>query len=257
MNNEQQLINRHIDHVMRRCPDANTQDLLSYINGCTWRNTNVEIGRGEDATVYKVCRTCNDNEDEKCDFVVKVINNANLPRKELYMSREVFFQNEFNNLGLAPTLYDSFICDDKGYIISDKKDYDIQSYIKVLKKKFIPNNEIKDIITQIYENLITIITNLHTNYQLVHGDIHKNNVMIDLQFKDLNLIKSWTNIQFIDFNKACYTDEIEYANSRDINLNLDTILIELKLTFDMIIKDVNLSNLPPPAPRKSNKSGRF
>ena len=220
-----------IQMIRDQCPEDKrfvVEDALVPIeSGCKWiKSTSVE-GQGKFGTVYRLCKQC-DGQEPVCAYVVKHI--------KRYSSEETFrndFQKEvqmhifLRDSGIAPNVYDAFICGDDGYIILDRKDYNIKEYAFKLLETLKKPDLVFDILNQLQTSVIRLISQLHS-YNYIHDDPHLENFMIEVRNGDL---VNWRNPQIIDFGKVVKVDSPLIANQREPQKGIE-------MSFDMLKREV-------------------
>ncbi len=197
--------------------------------GCRWIKTNIVEGSGEDGVVYRVCKEC-DNQPPVCLYVVKhLIKPASLSNQDFqkHFQREVQMHTLLKDSGIAPKVYDAFICGNEGYILIDRKNYSIRDYAFKLFDLFKKAELVNPILDQLQTSVVRLLSQLHT-YGYIHGDPHLKNFMIDVQ--DTNLT-DWRNPQIIDFGKSEKVESPLVANQTETPK-------EIEMSFKMLKKDL-------------------
>lgn len=120
--------------------------------------------------------------------------------KKIVSSREFFMYKITSNYNLSPKLlnYKKIYRQDMYEITMEKYDMDLENFI--LKKGYINNNLSKKI-----EEIINI---MHNKYKIVHGDLHRKNIVLKKNKKDFD-------VKIIDFSESWFFYEI---NDEIINL---------------------------------------
>jgi len=213
--------------------------------GCEWHIKN-KIGEGQQAKVYSAC--CNN--DEKCNYAVKVYENIN----EKKFNNEVNIQYNFDHLNIGVPIVEAFYCPDHGaYIIMERLDMTVSEYISKLLDNGYTDDFIMNKIESIRNGCKNIIT-IARNNSLVHDDANINNFMLNVDGSDYN------NLRIIDFANA-----FKLTNDNDNRYSIDYLLNDLNQTIDLLIKDyknkrqlkdrgIKSLAVPPPINRYTKKS---
>ena len=219
--------------IRQECPEnqlysieAATQDTP----GCRFMKTTIVEGSGEDGVVYRVCKEC-DNMEPVCLYVVKhIIKNQQMTQADFQniFQKEVQPHITLRDTGIAPQVYDAFICGNEGYIVLDKKNYNVREYAFKLLDELKNAKLVHSILDQLETAVVRIINQLHT-YKLVHGDPHLKNFMIDLRGSDLT---DWRNLQIIDFGKTTEVESVQKANQ-------DEPVEGIHMSFEMLKRDIS------------------
>ena len=195
--------------------------------GCKWIKTTSVEGEGKFGTVYRVCKQC-DGQDPVCAYVVKHIKrNSSVETFQKDFQKEVQMHILLRDTGIAPNVYDAFICGDEGYIVLDRKDYNIEEYAFRLLEALKKSNLVFDILNQLQTSVIRLISQLHS-YSYIHDDPHLQNFMIDVRDGDL---VNWRNPQIIDFGKAVKVDSPLVANQKEPQKGIE-------MSFDMLKRKI-------------------
>jgi tRNA A-37 threonylcarbamoyl transferase component Bud32 len=252
-----------LTQIREQCPKDqlfSIEDAKDQTPGYVWIKQPVLEGKGADASVYQVCRETNTGETS-CYYVVKQIKKKDRTSLESFKKQfenEVKMHTTLQSSGIAPKVYDAFICGEEGYIVLDKKDYNIRNYAFKLLEELKSSKQVKSILEEIHTSLIRLLNVLHS-YLYIHDDPHLENFMINVRGGDLT---HWINPQIIDFGKARKVNSIEEANRLEGPS-------EIKMSFEKLYSDLeekeksNQSNDPeniarqkimskavPEAPRK-------
>ena len=195
--------------------------------GCKWIKTTSIEGEGKFGTVYRVCKQC-DGQDPVCAYVVKHIKrNSSVETFQKDFQKEVQMHIFLRDTGIAPNVYDAFICGDEGYIVLDRKDYNIEEYAFRLLEALKKSSLVFDILNQLQTSVIRLISQLHS-YSYIHDDPHLQNFMIDVRDGDL---VNWRNPQIIDFGKAVKVDSPLVANQKEPQKGIE-------MSFDMLKRNI-------------------
>lgn len=255
----------NLTQVRNNCSSRLTyrlQDAMEETPGCVWVKTHL-IGTGQEASVYKVCKRCelpNGTSEDTCQFAVKLY-------KYPVQSK---FQKEVDNqvlayrLGVAPRMYDAFICGEEGFMIMDLKQYTVIQYCKkVFNEKYnsIASQEFKTFVSQLENYIFNHLIMVLLRNNLVHDDTHLDNIMLDTVGDTPDALVIYQNPVLIDLSKM---REIQYSTlsekqQQKIASDLHT---DLRLSFDNIRENKNnmltlslndgaqTQRKPPEAPRK-------
>jgi hypothetical protein len=115
------------------------------------------LGVGQSGTVYIICKTVNND----CGRAIKIQHNSDGFNKEVKMHKT------FENLGLAPRLYESQNQGKKTYIVSERFDGTFENVLKVKQDKKV----LDDMFDYIKDSYYIMKKN-----NLIHGDLHWGNV---------------------------------------------------------------------------------
>jgi serine/threonine protein kinase len=194
------------------------------------------LGKGKCGTVYLICHN-NNQQDCKVIKIEKFKGNIKTSMKDF--QQEIHMQQKFYKIGLAPNLIKSGFFASKpkyyGAIIMDKVDGTLRSLLKI--------QHTPQFLDIIIEELLYIVDKL-CRYNLVHGDMHFDNIaihnkkliLIDFGFACciLNKIKCNPRLEFSqllnsctwgdfnEFNKNYIYDKLVYAAQHKYNLNFPT-----------------------------------
>jgi serine/threonine protein kinase len=197
---------------------------------CTWAPLGERLGTGKKASTYKVC--CG---SDCLTFAVKIQENR-LNRSDFYdtIKKEVVLQDKFAKLGIAPEVYDAFMCNNKeSYIVMDRLDMDIDSYSKYLVQNTnFSFEQIDAILDTICDTAISLMRIAHSN-KLVHTDLNPGNIMVKLSNDPVRTPIATKIVDFGNGPKEVF-DEKEADREEDLH--------GITMTFDMIKR--NIRNLP-------------
>jgi hypothetical protein len=220
-----------IQTIRDQCPEDKrfvVEDALIPIEpGCKWIKTTSVEGQGKFGTVYRLCKQC-DGQEPVCAYVVKHIKrNSSEETFRNDFQKEVQMHIFLRDSGIAPNVYDAFICGDEGYIVLDRKDYNIKEYAFKLLEALKKSSLVFDILNQLQTSVIRLVGQLHS-YSYIHDDPHLENFMIEV--RDGNLV-NWRNPQIIDFGKAIKVESPLVANQREPQKGIE-------MSFDMLKREV-------------------
>jgi serine/threonine protein kinase len=197
--------------------DKKFQTLTENSRGCDWIPLSANsLGSGKYGCTFQVC--CNGD----CNFVVKIVP-ITTSAVEQKMQREVHMQKMFGTS--APEVTDAFICNNNAYIVMAKKDMTIEGFVSMLKNMGKSTSEIMQQIDNIEAEVKTIVKEAHAK-GLLHGDLHRENIMLNLLKNAEGQPVAWTNIQLIDFGKSKQLK----PNDEDLKEEADGI----RMTFNLL-----------------------
>jgi serine/threonine protein kinase len=124
------------------------------------------IGKGSSGDVLGVCK------DSNCDLVLKVSRLNKQQDYDIY-ERDVFFSKMLSGSGISPKYVEAWVCAGRGYMVSERWDGDILSYIK--------HNQ-WEMPSWMYEAIINVINKL-TDMGICHGDLKFDNMLYSEQRK--------------------------------------------------------------------------
>lgn len=163
---------------------------MSDKKGCpSYRLLNKMNQKGVYGVVFKSC--CNPNGIEgACDYVTKVVhfprrnhsntNNhlQNVTQKEEFMN-ELRMQAKAATIGVAPPIRKVLLSASKGIVIMDSMKEDLEDVMQQsVLDSAISETAAYDMGTDLANQIGEQIMKLHS-YNIIHGDIHQNNVMFD------------------------------------------------------------------------------
>jgi hypothetical protein len=220
-----------IQMIRDQCPEDKrfvVEDALVPIEpGCKWIKTTTIEGQGKFGTVYRLCKQC-DGQEPICSYVVKHIKrNSSEETFRNDFQKEVQMHILLRDSGISPNVYDAFICGDDGYIVLDRKDYNIKEYAFKLLETLKKTDLVFDILNQLQTSVIRLVGQLHS-YSYIHDDPHLENFMIEVRNGDL---VNWRNPQIIDFGKAVKVESPLVANQREPQKGIE-------MSFDMLKREV-------------------
>ena len=200
---------------------CNYKDVQHYIDrfpGCTWKKlSNKPLGRGVSGVVYQIC--C----DDYCENIVKIIERktSDIEKFKKTVKKEIYMQDRFAELGLAPEIYKAYLCDHEAVIIMDKVNNNIYNYImNVVDDVSVPIEQILSHIDELQEGFLKMINKGFDN-GIVHDDLHIENLAI----KDDILF-------FLDFGKS-FEEQISKSDREER-------IEDFILTFKKLKKDAAL-----------------
>ncbi len=180
---------------------------------------------------------------EKADVYLTNCNNKEYAMKVTTSYQPASFKDEvFNQIAvgseLSPQVYDAFTCNDKkGYIVMDKLNGTITEYIRKATNDPIKRKEL----VNYYREIAKKKFKMAADKGVIHSDTHVDNMMI----KEDELGNP--ELYFIDWgiaNKRYMSEE-----------ELDKKMIDLDQTFDLLLREINLSTTKTPAaPKKVQKT---
>jgi len=147
---------------------------------------NDPLGKGSFAEVFNVCK------DYSCQYVAKIVDFTRPPGPDIMMAifnREVYFNQLLNNSGLVPQFYGAWTCDNKGYVISELFDCNMEQYGSDLAKSLV--SKFPQLVTtrtlvfypdQI-NRMLTICQKL-SDLNIIHGDLKPDNFL----YKDSQIV---------------------------------------------------------------------
>ena len=205
-----------MEHLKANC-DEKFQALTENSRGCDWIPLSANsLGSGKYGCTFQVC--C----DGDCNFVVKIVpvTNSSVEQK---MQSEVKLQKLFGSA--APEVTDAFICNDNAYIVMAKKDMTIEGFVNMMKGMGKSTGEIMKQIDNIEAEVKSIVKAAHAK-GLLHGDLHRENIMLNLLKNSEGQPVAWSNIQLIDFGKS----KVLAPNHEDLKEEEDGI----RMTFNLL-----------------------
>ena len=225
--------------------------ILPDTTGCNWiKKMYSKLGEGVQGSVYEIC--CENNTSHPhlngCQYVVKHIQRKTSQDIKEFINmvkHEVNLQTSFANLGFAPRVLTSYSSNVDAYIIMDKVDTNLKSYMNsLLLDKKISDDSILQEISHIERDTIDIVKRSYLNF-LVHNDLHPENIglMVDK-------LGRYIYPMLIDFGtgfKQFTLDDTQF----------EKIIKGVKETFDAFRRKVKertilqtKSKSPPKAPKK-------
>jgi len=215
-------------------------------SGCKWiKPSYSKLGQGVRGSVYLIC--CNTTE-KGCQYVVKQVERKTTDLNTFInkIKHEVNMQNSFASLGFAPKVYSSYSTNDEAFIIMDKIDTNVNSYIEsLLSNPKISDESIRYELDKIQKDTLEIVKRSYINF-LVHNDLHVENIGLML-----DKLGRYMHPKLIDFDNAYKQfnlDDIEFQKIiKEVNQTFDKLKIKLKERY--WIK----SPTAPEAPRKGKK----
>jgi serine/threonine protein kinase len=205
-----------LDHLKANC-DERFQALTENSKGCDWIPISGKIlGQGKYGCTFQVC--CNGD----CNFIVKNVN-VESSSAAAKIIQEVQMQKLFGKA--APELVDAFICDDNAYIVMEKKDMTIEGFVNLMKSMGKSTAEIIKQIDNIEAEVKQLVRTTH-KMGLLHGDLHRENIMLNILKDERGMPVAWSNIQLIDFGKSKQLAE----NHPDLKEEAEG----LKMTFSLL-----------------------
>ena len=251
----------NLTQVRKGCGTSLTyrlEDAMEETPGCVWVKSEL-IGEGVEASVYKVCKRCeldNGETEDICQFAVKLYENP----KHSAFQKEVNNQVTAYRLGIAPRVYDAFICGKEGFIIMDIKQYTVLDYCKkvfndVYNGKI--SREFQDFVTELEDHIFSNLIMVLLNNNLSHEDTHLKNIMLDVLGTTPHTLTSYRDPVLIDLSKM---ESVAYTNATPDQQQklINQLKLDLHLSFNNIRENKNhvLTDMrtarraPPEAPRK-------
>ena len=211
----------NITTIRNTCSSKDLTIFLQSTKDCDWINTGKFLGKGKFGSVYQVC--CKG----ECQFIAKYIEAGDRSSKRFLkvVEEEIEMQNKFATYHFASPILEAFICKDKAYLISIKKDMTVLEYINLVVDTH-HNEEAISIVSQLQEDTKQLFFNAY-QHGLIHTDPHLSNIMID--FKEGG---GYQNVQFIDLDAA-----VIRSMSRLSQNEIDDILEGLEQSFNMVYKE--------------------
>jgi len=199
-----------------------------YVN-FDWEYDGGVLGKGKKSIVYGGIGYIN---NAKVLLAIKKFKDYVSPQK---LRQEAGNQLYAFNAGLAPRVYDAFICDDDAYLVTDRIDMSVTKYLEsnFIKGSIEQTEALKNIEAKVIQMLIA-----SNEAGILHTDRHIDNIM---------LILNGTNepiVTIIDWDAA------KYIKLDDNELN--QVIHEMKQTFDLLQSNLllNKSYVVPEAPSK-------
>lgn len=211
----------NITTIRTTCSSKDLTVFLQSTKDCEWINTGKFLGKGKFGTVYQVC--CKG----ECQFIAKYIEAGSRTSKRFLqvIEEEIEMQNKFATYHFASPILEAFICKDKAYLISIKKDMTVLEYIKLVVDTH-DELEATSIISQLQEDTKQLFFNAYQQ-GFIHTDPHLDNIMIDFKAGG-----GYQNVQFIDLDAA-----VIRSKSRLSQKEIDDILEGVEQSFSMVYKD--------------------
>ena len=168
--------------------------IMSDKKGCpSYRLLNKMNQKGVYGVVFKSCCHATNKEsatDNACDYVTKVVHfpqrndvNANnhpqnATQKEEFMN-ELRMQAKAATIGVAPSIRKVLLSASKGIVIMDSMKEDLEDMMeRYTQDSTITETQAYDLGMDLANQIGEQIMKLHS-YNIIHGDIHQNNVMFD------------------------------------------------------------------------------
>jgi hypothetical protein len=143
-----------------------------------WEYDGTLLGKGKNATVYGGKGKINNKE---INVAVKVIDFVNYDR----FLKEVLFQIQAAANHIAPKVYDAFMCENTGYLITDKIDTTVKEYLETFKRGSREQKNMLEILKEKSKQLL----NTSNKASLLHTDRHIDNFGIQFdEYGQPNLI---------------------------------------------------------------------
>jgi hypothetical protein len=221
-------VDLHLDHLKANC-DERFKILTENTRDCDWIPVSGKIlGQGKYGCTFQVC--CNGD----CNFIVKNVTGSG-SSWEQKIANEVDLQKLFG--AAAPEMVDAFFCNDGAYIVMGKKDMTIEGFVDMMKGMGKPPSVIQTQVQNLQTEATRIMTEAHKK-GLLHGDLHRENMMVDILRDASGKPIAWSNLQFIDFGKS-------EANASSSDLQEEAI--GLRDTFKLLVNYAAepLSRKPP------------
>ena len=161
---------------------------MSDKKGCpSYRLLNKMNQKGVYGVVFKSCCYAA-NKEGACDYVTKVVhfprrnvtnvNAQNATQKEEFMN-ELRMQAKAATIGVAPPIRKVLLSDSKGIVIMDSMKEDLEDRMeRYILDRTITETQAYDLGMDLANQIGEQIMKLHS-YNIIHGDIHQNNVMFD------------------------------------------------------------------------------
>lgn len=215
--------------IVSEC-NTNVEHLIPTYNDCDW-DIGRMIGKGEQGEVFLGnCYSDLNNPDK--NYAIKVLENV-VPE---FIQKEAM--NQYNlPPDISPAIYDSFICNNNGYIVMDKLDMSLFNYLNSIEDKTLQKQMFEYLKNQAIQKLQRAI-----DLGIVHDDTHKDNMMVKI------LSNGQPELFFIDWY---YTQNKKLTNDQIV-----AKLIDFNLTFNSIDKELNKPSNIFSAPRAPAKSKR-
>jgi len=174
-----------------------------------WEYDGSILGKGKNATVYGGYGIIN---GKKVNVAIKVIDYVSYDK----FLKEVSFQIKAASNYLAPNVYDAFICENTGYIVTSKIDKTVSEYLETFAKGSKEQMDMFDLLKEKATNLL-IDSN---NASLLHTDRHIDNFGVILNDK------SEPTLVLIDWDAA--------SNVKLNESSMIDVLRSLDLTFKLL-----------------------
>jgi hypothetical protein len=216
------------------CKELERVITTDFNTNLVWDYDNSLLGEGKKAIVYGGHTIIN---GVKLLLAIKQFKDYVTPQK---LRQEAENQMYSASYGLAPRVYDAFICDDKAFLITDRIDKSVTDYVSSFEKG---SKRQKDAISHIKKRVKELLMESN-NANILHTDRHIDNIMIILNGTDK------PDVTLIDWDAAKYTK----INQDD----MDEILFDMDLTFDLlernlesnVINNINNNYKAPEGPSK-------
>jgi hypothetical protein len=211
-------------NIVSGCKDIERVITTDFNTNLVWNYDNSLLGEGKKAFVYG---GYTDIDGVKVLLAIKKFKDYVKPEK---LREEAENQLYASSYGLAPRVYDAFICDDEAFLITDRIDTNVPKYISSFEKG---SERQKDALNYIKEKVKQLLTDSN-DAGILHTDRHIDNIMIILNGTD------YPDVTMIDWDAAKY---IELDQDK-----LNDILYKMDLTFDLLERNLqsNSTNIKVP-----------
>jgi hypothetical protein len=151
-----------------------------------------ELGRGCFGSVFQACKS-----DNECNYVLKVSDISNQHRYEMFQ-RDQHFLFLLNGKGIAPEIYDAYVCNEFGHVVMDKWDGDVKS----TELWRYGSDGLMYVQEWVWLQMIDCLVKLSA-MKILHGDVKEDNFLVKVAERKLCLADFGTAI---DYSKEVITD---------------------------------------------------